>query len=647
MRVLVAVLLVAAVVPVARLVGMLLGDGTELAREAEQQSLASVELPALRGAVVDRNGFDLAVSLPRVRVAANNAELDELAAEDPTAPGTFVSTLAEGLDVDEQDLIARMDAAGPDDPWVELVAAVVPERADAVREAITEVGLLPALVLEDTSVREHPAGESALRVVGTVGESGPGRFAGVERMLDAELQGRPGRKTMEEGPRGDVIAGSERVVEEAEPGATVRLTLDRTVQYETERILAAGVAAAGARSGVAIVGRPGTGELLAVAAVETDPDTAEVGLAGSPKAFTDTYQAGSVFKIVPISAAIEDGHVSVGSVLQVPDHIEVYDRPFTDHDPHPTQPMTVQEILAQSSNVGSIKVAQTIGPARLHDALVDFGFGRPSGVANPAESAGVLPPLDEWNGPDYAAAAIGTFQSATALQLWSAYNVIANRGTYVSPRLVQDVVRSDGSSAPTGEANETRRVVSEQTAEQVEQALRSVITEGTGRQWNIPGYPSAAKTGTSRMPAPERVDPRDGYMWSDGRYHYLNAFTGYLPADDPQVSITVLLEDVAGGLTGATGAGPVFYDLARLGIRELGIAPTADGASVGDAPLRAPAAGTAAAVTGTALGDTAGDAAGTAAGTDVGDTAGTTAGTGATTRSSTVPTRATTDAPDG
>ena len=444
LRFLVGVLAVAAILPLWKLFGVIVGEGDVLVANGRAQGVVELPIAALRGPIVDRNGAELAISLPRVRVAADARALSRLAEEDPKVEGRFVSELSAATDVEEAELIKALESSAPDDPWVKLIDTATPEQADAARNAMTEAGLLPALILEDTSVRVHPSGESGLRLVGTLGPDGPGPGAGVERALDAELQGTPGVKVLEQSPTGEVIAGSEHVTATPEEGASVKLTLDRNLQYEVERVLMHGVDAASAAGGVAVVGRPSTGELLAVAGVDRNPETGAIRLAESPKAFTDAHQAGSVFKLVPVSAAIEDGHVTPDTTLTVPDSIQLWDRTFTDHDPHPTEAMTVRDIVARSSNVGTIKIAQMLGPERLHDALVDFGFGSPTGVANPAESSGLLPDAADWNGPDIAASAIGTLQSATAVQLWAAYNVIANDGIYVAPRLVESVERSDG-----------------------------------------------------------------------------------------------------------------------------------------------------------------------------------------------------------
>lgn len=573
------VLVLLAAVPVWKLLGVIVGEGDVLAARGRDQGATEVPIQALRGSILDRNGAELAISLPRVRIAADAKELGALSEDDPKAEGRFVELLARATGVDQLELIDKLSAADPEDRWVELVPAATPEAAKRATDALLDAKLLGALTVEDTSVRVHPSGDSGLRVVGTLGPEGPGPGAGVEAALDRELSGKDGVRSVQKSPKGEVIAGSDEVTTAPSDGASVWLTLDRNLQYQVEQVLLRGGEAAGAAGGVVIVGRPDTGELLAVAGVERDAESGTLRLAESPKPFADAYQAGSVFKLVPVSAAIDDGVVALDSELSVPPTITLYDRTFSDYEDHGVESMSVRDIVAHSSNVGTIKIAQELGSDRLHDALRDFGFGRLTGVAAPAESAGLLPEVGLWNGPDIAASAIGTLQSATAVQLWAAYNVIANDGEYVAPRIVKNVERADGSEMRP-EPGVRRRVITPEAADQVEEALRAVVTEGTASDWGIPGFPVAAKTGTSRMPDPARSDGTDGYLWADGRYHYLNVFTGYLPADAPELSITVLLEDTAEGLTGSSGAGPVFSELARLGIRELGIAPRgADGAA--------------------------------------------------------------------
>ena len=600
-----------ALLPMLKLIGVQISDSDELVAKGEDQRVRRVELPAQRGSILDRNGVELAISIPRQRVVTNMARLREEGIEDTVDLQQLAQDLAPMLGVDRAELAEILTTAEPDDPWVRL-AETVPERdALAAVEQLAEHGLVNVLTLEESTERVHPAGESALRLIGNLGPDGPGDLAGVEKAYDRELTGRDGRKIVELGTEGETIAGAEHMVREPSSGSDVHLTLDRTLQHEVERIVADGTAAAGGTRGIAIIGRPATGEILAAGSVERDPETGEMQLSDAPIAVSNAYQAGSVFKLVTVAAAVEAGQVAPDTQIEVPWRIVVDDRTFSDHEEHATEPMSVTDIVADSSNVGTIKIAQGLGKQGLYDALVGFGFGSVTGIGHPAESTGLLPPLDQWTNPDLAASAIGTHQSATALQLWAAYNVIANDGRYVQPRLVDSITSPDGTRTPV-ESDEPRQVISARAAQAVSDMLQEVVRDGTGKALDLPGYDVAAKTGTSRMVSPEKVNTKDAYMWADGRYHYVAAFTGFLPADRPQVSITVIIEDSSAGLTGATAAGPVFGDLAKLSIRELGIAPAGSTRPAsGSGPVRAAPAAGAGAPTGDAASD---DGASSAAG---------------------------------
>ncbi len=576
-----------ALAPLWKLIGVQVRDGSDLVEQGEDQRVRRVEIPAQRGSILDRNGTELAISIPRKRVVANMERLSSEGIEDRVDLQQLGRRLAALLDVDPTRLTAVLVEAEADDPWVRLVETVDAETAQRAVDAMTADGIVGAVTLEDSTERVHPTGASARRIIGNLGPDGPGELAGIERSYDDVLAGASGMRRVEQGTEGETIAGADHMELVPRSGSDVQLTLDRTLQHEVERILTTGTADAGAVRGIAIVGRPDSGEILAAGSVERDERTGEVTLSDAPLAFANSYQAGSVFKLVTVAAAVESGQVAPDTTIEVPDRITVEDREFSDHDPHDTEPMTVTQIVSQSSNVGTIKIGLQLGKERLYDALEGFGFGRTTGIAHPAESSGILPSFDDWTDPDLAASSIGTHQSATALQLWAAYNVIANDGSYVQPRLVDSVIAPSGERV-TEAVPEPRRVISPESAAAVGGMLQEVVREGTGKELNLPGYAVAAKTGTSRLVSPDRVDDLDGYVWADGRFHYVAAFTGYLPADRPQVSITVLLEDTAPGLTGGTAAGPVFSDLAKLSIRELGIAPSgALGIASTGAPVRA------------------------------------------------------------
>jgi cell division protein FtsI (penicillin-binding protein 3) len=590
LRILAALLGLLVLGAVAKLAAVQLRDAPTLSAKGIADRQRHETIPAMRGAILDRTGVDLAVSVPQVNVAISRKALASVGIESDEQVLPIADSLATDLGVPAREVRSALLRATPDDDNVVVATGIAPERADAARATLTESNLQGVIGVEQTSARVHPAGESALRVIGTLDPDGrPNDWAGIEKQYDTQLTGSDGRRVAERTRDGRTIMGSERVEQPARPGQDVQLTLDRALQFDAEQIVTRGAATAGAAGGIAVIGRPSTGELLAVASVERDPTTGEMGLASGPLAFSNSYQAGSVFKLVTTAAAYESGAIDDDSTFTVPSSITVADRTFDDHHQHATQSMTVDEIIADSSNVGTIQIGQRVGAEQLHQTLSDFGFGQPTGVGHPAEGAGVLPDASSWTAPDLAAASIGTFQSSTVVQLWAAYNVIANRGMYVPPRLVASTIDATGSATPVA-GPAPHRVVSEQSAARVDRALRKVVADGTAKHLDLPGYLTAAKTGTGRMPSPKHVDRTDDYIWADGTYHYVTTFAGYLPADNPQVSITVLLFDTPPGSTGGATSGPVFAELARSSIRELGIAPSsgdaASAASTGPARIR-------------------------------------------------------------
>ncbi len=574
---------------VAKLAQVQLGSAAQLAARGAGDRTFSQTIPAVRGSILDRDGVDLAVTVPEASVAISRRALTVAGLDDPERLTAVAAAVAGPLGLTERRVAATLRRADSDDDHVEIVSGISVSAAEEARLALAEENLQGIMGIDVAQRRVHPSGDSIRAVVGHLDVDGrPTEMGGIEKTFDAELSGVDGIRVAERSRQGGTIVGSERLQQAAVPGDDVELTIDRVLQAEAEGILAAGVARSGAAGGIAIIGRPATGELLAVAGMEHDDESEEVRPSTSPLAFASSYQAGSVFKLVTAAAAYEHGVVDDTSEFVVPWQLDVTDRNFQDHHQHATERMNVDRIVADSSNVGTIKIGQLVGAERLEQALHDFGFGARTEVGHPAESSGLLPDAAEWTEPDLAAASIGTFQSATTVQLWAAYNVIANRGTYVAPRLVSAVVAPDGSRRPV-EAPASRQVVSELSAARVDRALRAVVEGGTAEGLGIPGFTLAAKTGTGRMPSPVRVVPTDDYIWPDRSYHYVTTFAAYFPADRPQVSITVLLFDTPQGSSGAATAGPVFSELARLSIRELGVAPTVAVAPSEDLIRSAPA----------------------------------------------------------
>jgi cell division protein FtsI (penicillin-binding protein 3) len=273
-----------------------------------------------------------------------------------------------------------------------------------------------------------------------------------------------------------------------------------------------------------------------------------------------------VNKLITVAGALEEGLVAPSTQLVVPDRLQVGDHEFSDHDPHPTEAYTVTRILAESSNIGTIKLAQKLGKDRLDQYLRRFGFGHKTSLGFPGEAAGILLPRDEYNATSLGSIPIGQGIAVTAMQMLSAYNAIANDGVYVAPKLVLDTVAADGSRHPTP-ASEGRRVVSKATAAQLRTMLANVVSEGTGSRGGITGYAVAGKTGTARKPM------NGGYEDANGQYHYVATFAGFVPAERPELSIIVVIDEPTGDIYGGSVAAPVFADLAQYGLRLFRIPP--------------------------------------------------------------------------
>jgi len=547
------VLLVGFAAITARLVDLQALGGHEYTAFGVSQRFQTIALPADRGSIFDRNGNDLAVSIPQRTIWA-----DPRLVEDPVATAARLSELI-GLDEEETSaLTARLSREGGKFAYVER--RVPDEVASAVEEEA-----LPGVFFLDEPKRFTPAGDLARSVLGQVGVDNEG-LSGLELQYDELLTGDPGELIIEKDPDGRTIPGGEQELEPAHRGDDLVLTIDRSMQFETERALAAQIQAKRADGGVAIVSDPRTGEILALANLARDAETGEVVAVGNNMALTQVYEPGSVNKVITVAAALEEGLVQPSTEIVVPDSLQVADHLFTDHDPHPTAPWSVTRILSESSNVGTIKLAQMLGKDRLDAYIRRFGLGSTTALGFPNESAGILLDPDDWSGTSMGSIPLGQGISVTAMQMLFAYNVVANDGLYVPPKLVLETVGTDGSARPV-EAGQPRRVVSEATAARLRDMLANVVEEGTGTRGGITGYNVAGKTGTARKPL-----PTGGYQDAEG-YHYIATFAGFVPAERPELSVIVVIDEPTGDIYGGSVAAPVFADLAQYGLRLFRVPP--------------------------------------------------------------------------
>jgi len=532
-----------------RLVVLQVSQAQELQDRAFDQRVRTMDLPAQRGQIVDRNGARLALSTP-----ADDVYADPQLVDDPWGTATRLSPL---LGVGVPDLVQAMTSDGT---FVYLARQLGRGASDRVqRLALPGIGLLP------TSKRSYPAGSLASQVLGFVGTDGVG-LTGLELGYQDVLAGTPGERTHELGLSGQAIVSG--VDEERAPiaGATVVTTIDRDLQFQAQAALEQAVEEQGARGGTVIVMDPRTAEVLAMASNPWfDPNA--FGDAPSAtyrnRAVTDAYEPGSTNKVITAAAAIQERAIPLGTRLTVPWTIPVGDYIIHDSQSHAPMQMTLGDIVAESSNIGAVMVADRLGAPALATYLARFGLGRATGVGFPGESNGIILPLDQWNDTILATTAYGQGIAATPLQMVSVYSTIANDGRWVQPKLVRGTIGPDGSLEPS-EPAPTRRVVSAGTARMVTRMLAYAVQDGTGTNAQIPGYQVAGKTGTARIPT------GDGSGYLEGQY--IASFIGYLPAGDPEVVVAAILDRPA-AVYGGLAAAPLFKRVALAAIARLGIAP--------------------------------------------------------------------------
>lgn len=543
-----AVLVVGFAGILSRLVLLQVKDAAALQAMARSQRQRSIMLPAPRGTIFDRGGEALALSLPTRAVFADPALVRD--------PRPEARVVASALRMGQREVYAALTAPGH--------FAYVARGVDLPVANALQARNLRGIGFLDETRRFYPAGALAPQVLGFVGLDGTG-LAGLELQYQSLLAGRPGREVVEEDPSGTLIPQGAYAEQPPVPGDDLLLTLDREIQFQAQTQLAAAVRRNDAVGGTVIVMDPRTGDILAMATYPWfDPNGFSAADPNSVRnrALTDVYEPGSVNKVVTAAAALEEGVLKLNQRLMVPDSYRLYTKTFHDAESHPTEKMTLADILAYSSNVGTIKVARMLGEHRLASYLRRFGLDRSTGSGFPGESAGILPPLDQWSGTSMGTIPIGQGIAVTPLQMAAVYATIANGGTWVQPRFVQGTVGPDGSVTPAP-ASASRRVVSEQTAAAIGRMLAYAVDVGTGTQAQIPGYWVAGKTGTARKIR------ADGTGYSN---KYVASFIGFTPAARPALLVAAVLDEPA-TVFGGTAAAPLFERVARFALSRLRVSP--------------------------------------------------------------------------
>jgi cell division protein FtsI (penicillin-binding protein 3) len=496
------------------------------------QRVHSVTVAADRGSIFDRNGNDLAISVERSSIWANPSVIDH--------PDLYAARLAPLLGIDQGELSTML--GNKSRQFVYLARQVEKSVEKSVRTLdLRGIGFVPE------AKRYYPAAPLAVSLLGWVGTDNKG-LGGLEYGQDATLAGQAGRMEVETDPQGNELPDGEHQVRETTPGVDLVLTIDESLQFQAERVLAEHVEKNKAKGGIVIISDVRTGDVLAMATVDGATKDAAARAAGSTernRPLTDVFEPGSTNKAITIAAALEEGLVSPNTVLNVPQKIVVDGKEYADIHSHPTA-MTVADIVRESSNVGAILIARMLGKDRFDAALRSFGFGSTTGLGYPGEAPGILLPPDQYNATSMASMPVGNGIAVTAMQMLDVYVTLANEGIAREPRLVAGTIDAAGErhENPLGA---TKRVVSPETARAMWALLQAVVTNGTGVKAQIPGYSVAGKTGTARKPPYEKPP-----------YKYVASFAGFAPANAPRLAAIVVLDEPRTNTNGGEVSAPAF-----------------------------------------------------------------------------------------
>ena len=527
-------------------------DRSAYAASAQDQQLQTVTLSATRGAITDRDGNPIATSVDARDVVADPEEISD--------PLAIVDRLAPLLDLNAVTLLRQLSTHSQ---YALLTRTPVsPSVADSILAM-----KLPGITTPDTTRRIYPDGTLAANVIGFVNADGQGA-GGLEYSYQRTLAGHSGIERYQVGANGEAIPDGRTDTTPAVPGSGLRLTLQRDIQFEAQRQITRQVKVTKSLSGTVIVMNPKNGQILALASAPTfNPNNlarANSKDLGDP-AVSVPFEPGSVNKVITMSAGLEDGLVTPDSHFVIPDSYRVAGTPFHDAEIHGTEHLTLTGILAESSNIGAIKVAQRLGPQRFDYYLHAYGFGKPTGVGLPAESGGLLPPRSQWSGTTLATLSFGQGIDVTAMQVASVYSTIADDGIRVNPNIVEGTVDHDHHYVPAPPPSR-HRVISVQVATELRNMLEAVTSnEGTAPAARIAGYRVAGKTGTAN-----RYNGHGGYSGAG----YTATFVGMVPADNPQLVCEVVLDRPLHNHYGGAVAAPIFHDVMSFALRTLKIPPT-------------------------------------------------------------------------
>lgn len=527
---------------------------------------------APRGAITDINGVEFARSVFSYRILVDQAIVDY--------PKKLAGLAAPILDMDEDSLAQQLVG---DRRYVVIAKSVKPSVWRALEKAIddynaeiikTEGGMQKRLFgffAERIYAREYPEGELGAAVVGFVNQAGEGA-AGLEYSMNSTLAGVNGEYTYSNAG-GTIIPGTQKITAEERRGNTIRLTIDRDVQWVAQESIRKAVVKAKALSGTVIVMDPATGQIIAHASYPSFTPGETQGVDPyhwKNPSVQEVYEPGSTGKVITFAAAIEEGKIEPESILRVPYKLKRSTKVFKDHDPHPLLKLTLSGALATSSNTAAIKVGEMISNEKLYSYLKKFGVSVKTGSGLPGEEAGKLLEVKDWSGTTAPTVAFGQGYSLTAMQATSIFATIANDGVKVTPTLIAGHSDASGRYTPADKQS-SQRVISKETAVKMRLMMESVVSSaGTAAGAAITGYRVAGKTGTAR-----RINDTCGCYRG-----YTASFIGFAPADAPEYVVSVTIQDPKGVYYGGYLGGPVFKEVMSFVLKDQQIPPTAKAKSL-------------------------------------------------------------------
>ncbi|QNI07489.1 penicillin-binding protein 2 [Mycobacterium kubicae] len=559
-----ALILVAAV----QLFFLQVSNAAELRAQAAGQLKVTDVQRAVRGAIVDRHNDRLAFTIEaraltfqpkRVRQQLEEAKKKSSRAPDPQQRLKDIAKEVAARLNNKPDAATLYKKLDSNETFVYLARSVDPAVANAISDKYPEVGS------ERQDLRQYPGGALAANIIGGIDWDGHG-LLGLEDSMDAMLAGTDGSVTYDRGSDGVVIPGSYRNRHRAVDGSTVQLTLDNDIQFYVQQQVQQARNLSGAHNVSAVVLDAKTGEVLAMANDNTFDPSQDIGRQSDKQLgnlpVSSPFEPGSVNKVITASSVIEYGLSNPDEVLQVPGTLQMGGVTVHDAWNHGVMPYTTTGVFGKSSNVGTLMLAQRVGPERFYDMVRKFGLGQRTGVGLPGESSGLVPPIDQWSGSTFSNLPIGQGLSMTLLQMAGMYQAIANDGVRIPPRIIKATVAPDGTRTEEPRPDGVR-VVSAQTAQTVRQMLRAVVQndpmgyqQGTGPAASVPGYQMAGKTGTA-----QQINPGCGCYFDDV---YWITFAGMATVDNPRYVIGLMLDNPERNADGTPGhsAAPLFHNIA-------------------------------------------------------------------------------------